>query len=180
MEEIQIELSRNKILLLLLLGIVFFLISVILITKPSEFLNYKMRSEKLILIIGWVGFILFGIITMFLFIKLFDSKPGLVINKKGILDNTSTNPSGFIKWSDIISVVVKKSGYIQFILIKVKNPNEYIERSGRINRIALKQNTREHGTPLVLTSTSLKCSFEELKKYISENLPENVDSELSQ
>jgi len=154
------------------------LISILFITQPSHFVNLIMRSEELVFIVGCVGLIIFGILSVFLFIKLFDSKPGLVINNEGIIDNASANPAGFIKWSDIVSIGTKKVMSVQFILIQVKNPEEYIEKATRINKIALKQNKREHGTPLVLTSTSLQCSFEELKKLISENLPDHVNSEL--
>lgn len=159
MEEIQIKISKKKLLFLFLVGIGFLLLSFLFSTQPSSFVNRTMRSEELVFIVGCIGLIMFGILSIFLFIKLFDSKPGLVINNEGIIDNASANPAGFIKWSDVISIGTKKVMSVQFILIQVKNPEEYIEKANRVNKIALKQNNREHGTPLVITSTSLQCNF---------------------
>lgn len=89
MEDIEIRLSKKKLILLLLTGVGFVICSILFIINPSHFVSFIIRSEKIIFLIGITGIIVFGIASIFLFIKLFDSKPGLIINKEGIIDNTN-------------------------------------------------------------------------------------------
>lgn len=63
MEEIQIKISKMKIVFLFIAAIGFVLISFLFSTQPSNFVNRKMRNEKLVFIVGCVGVIMFGILT---------------------------------------------------------------------------------------------------------------------
>ncbi len=169
MQNIEIKISKKKLILLLLSGIGFVICSILFIINPSHFVSFIIRSEKIIFLIGIIGIIFFGIASIFLFIKLFDSKPGLIISKEGIIDNTNSSSTGLIRWIDIINIKQEKVMSTRFLLIEVKNPEEYIEKSNKLKSFSLKQNMNTYGTPLTLTSVGLQSSFEDLHRIIIES-----------
>ncbi|WP_162032347.1 STM3941 family protein [Chryseobacterium potabilaquae] len=168
-QNIEIKLSKKKLMFLLLLAIGFVIISSLFSINPSYFVSFITRSEKVIFLIGVLGTVVFGIASILLFIKLFDNKLGLVINKEGILDNTNFSSIGLIKWVDITNIRIEKVMSTKFLLIEVINPNEYIERASVIKKLSLKQNMKTYNTPITLTSVGLQHSFEDLSEIIFES-----------
>lgn len=169
MKEIIIALDKKKLILLLFAGVVFTFFSFWFILKPSDFVNFITRSQNIVFIAGILGLIVFGLGSVLLFFKLFDNKPGLIINEKGIIDNSSSSSIGFIKWSDITKISQKKVVSTKFLLVEIRNPQEYIEKAHQIKKFLLKQNLNTYGTPITLTSVGLQCSFEELEQLILES-----------
>ena len=169
MKEIIIKLSKKKLILLLLAGVGFTTISILFILYPERFLSFIFFSERLIRNIGYIGGLFFGILSILLFIKLFDKKPGLIIDKEGVTDNTNSSSVGLIRWSEITGITTKKIASTQFILLQVKNPEEYISKAGRLKKLSLRQNLNSYGTPITLTSVGLNCTFSELERLILES-----------
>jgi len=169
MEEIIITLDKKKLTLLLFAGVGFTFFSFWFIFKPSDFVNFITRSESIVFIAGILGLIVFGLGSILLVKKLFDNKPGLIINEKGITDNTNSSSIGLIKWSDITKISQKKVVSTKFLLVEIRNPEEYIEKANRLKKLTLRQNLNTYGTPITLTSLGLQCSFEELERLILES-----------
>lgn len=169
MQEIEIKLSKNKLIILLLASIGFVVTSLLFILYPKNFISFIFFSERIIRNIGYVGLPFFGLVSILLFKKLFDNKPGLIINEKGITDNTNSSSLGLIKWSDITKISQKKVVSTKFLLVEIRNPEEYIEKANRLKKLTLRQNLNTYGTPITLTSVGLQCSFEELERLILES-----------
>lgn len=169
MGKIIIEISKRKLMVLLLGGIGFVFFSIWFIVKPADFVNFLTRSEAIVFTVGVVGAIVFGFATIILFIKLFDKKPGLIIDQEGIMDNTNSSSVGLIRWSEITGITTKKIASTQFILLQVKNPEEYISKASRLKKLSLRQNLNSYGTPITLTSVGLDCTFSELERLILES-----------
>lgn len=169
MEKIKIEISKRKLMVLLLGGIGFVFFSIWFIVKPADFVNFLTRSEAIVFTVGVVGSIVFGFATIILFIKLFDKKPGLIIDQEGITDNTTVSPVGLILWNDITKIEVKKINSINILLIYLQNPTDYISKANWINRFGLKNNMKTYGTPVTITSLGMQCSFKELTNLVLES-----------
>ncbi len=120
-----------------------------------------------------MGVVIFGVASVFLFIKLFGNKSGLVINKQGIIDNTNSSSVGLISWSEITKIYKKKVISIEILIIEIKNPEEYIQKANGLKKLGLRQNLKSYGTPITLTSVGLKCSFNELERLILESYNQN-------
>lgn len=116
--------------------------------------------------LGIVGLTFFGLATILLFIKLFDKKPGVIINNESITDNSNFSSVGLINWSDITSIETKRVVSTDFLLLKVKNPEKYINKVNSLKRMVLRKNLETYGTPITITSVGLQCSFNELKEII--------------
>lgn len=118
---------------------------------------------------GIIGLIIFGPASVVLFFKLFDKKPGLIIDEKGITDNSNTSSIGLIKWSEITRISQTESNSIKFLVVELENPEEFFEKLSLWKKLSSRQNLKQHGTPITLSSVSLQCTFAELEKMVMGN-----------
>jgi multisubunit Na+/H+ antiporter MnhG subunit len=75
-ERIEIELSKGK-------GIVTFLGAVVFVLTSIWLIDFADSQERynpvLVTVTGYVGLVFFGVAGLYIFYKLFDTKPGLVM-----------------------------------------------------------------------------------------------------
>ena len=177
---IEIKLSKIK-LTLLALGALAFVIGGVHLFLNAESIafetqyrssysrsNWIFRDPDFIRILGFSSFFFFGLSLSYAIKKLFNKDFGLIISEKGIYDNSSGVSAGLILWQDIISIDFLQVQRIKFIQIKVSNPDYYIYRKkNKIFRYFMFLNKKLYGTPISISSTGLKCNFDELDESIS-------------
>jgi capsular polysaccharide biosynthesis protein len=120
-DEIIVSISKFKLTLMLIGSLVFVALGIIYIIDQNSLVNPLFRSKELILVVGIASVLFFGLASFYLFKKLFDNRPGLIISIHGIYDNSSATPVGLIEWKDIVNTDVIKIHGQRIILIKVKN-----------------------------------------------------------
>ena len=169
-EETIIPLSKTKIILLTIGSMAFVAASGWMWTIGGPEMTMDTLLYKLVSV---VGVLFFGMTGIYGLTKLFDNKPGLIINQQGLMDNSSAVSGKLIKWSDIESFEVSQIQSTKFILIFVQNPQHYIDQASYVGRFWMKMNHKTYGTPLSISSNSLKCNFDELIKKIEEHIPKN-------
>ncbi len=103
---------------------------------------------------------------LFGLIKLFDTNPGLIINHKGIYDNSSALGGQLIKWNDIVSYDLSHVNRSSFLQIFVKNPKEYIDNANWFKRLWMLLNKKFYGTPLCVSPNFIKGDLIDLAKAI--------------
>ena len=115
--------------------------------------------------VGILGILFFSATGILGFKKLFDKKVGLIIDSNGITDNSNASSVGLIEWNDITDIITKQVMSTKFLLINVANPEKYIEKakSGMKTKL-MRSNMKIYGTPLSITSNTLKYDFGELEK----------------
>lgn len=162
-DKIIIPLSKSKITILLTGSIIFVIIGVLFILHPDRFLTIFLKNKEIIRITGFASVGFFGLCAIFYIVKLFDNNPGLIIDKNGILDNSSGISSGLITWQDIQDINVLEIARQKIILIVVSNPEDYIARQkSGFKRKILRLNYRKYETPVQITANGLKIKFERL------------------
>ncbi|WP_196890175.1 STM3941 family protein [Aureivirga sp. CE67] len=150
--EIKIPLNKIKI-LLLTLGSFLFVAGVCFM--PMNF-------------IGIIAIIFFGATGVYGLIKLFDTKSGLKIDSIGITDNTNASSVGLIKWEDIFQIRSEEIATEKFIMIDLIDPNKYVENVQNIfKKRLMKTNMKMYGTPISITSNTLKYNFTELEGVLN-------------
>ena len=92
--------------MLTLLGAVAFVLASIWLINFAD--NQERYDPTLVTAIGYAGLTFFGLAGLYIFYKLFDSKPGLVIDKDGIYDNSSAAAGHLIEWEIITGLRVEK------------------------------------------------------------------------
>lgn len=158
-KRIAIPLSRGKLLMVLLGAIAFVIGCVFLWVLP----NPANRSLLLLCRIGAVAGALFSTACgVYAAIKMFDSKPGLIIDSKGLIDNSSGLAVGRIPWRDIVDVRVLKAEFGTYLVIDVRNPKSYAGRGNAFKRLINAGNMKMVGSPIAFDASTLRITFDKL------------------
>jgi hypothetical protein len=172
--QIEIALSKNKLILMLIGAIAFVIIGFWFVISPPTINNSFFGNPTRLLIIGIIAIVFFGFSAVYIARKIPDNKPGLIIDKIGLTDNSSGVSAGQILWSDIENISVIEIHRQKLIMLEVKNPQDYIDKqTSGFKRKMMQMNLNMYGTPLSITSNSLKIKFEELLNILNERLQDS-------
>jgi hypothetical protein len=151
--------------LLLLLGAAAFVAAGIwMLSLDDASIQFHRRFNDPVYVhgLGLVSILFFGICGLFALKKLFDKKPGLVFNNSGIVDNASSVSPGFIPWSEVVGAEICEIQKQKLLIIKVRDPQEYIARGNSLRRTLNKANYKMVGSPISISSNALAINFSEL------------------
>lgn len=163
-EPIRISLSKGKIALRTFGAFLFVAIGCWMWYAAG---NRPMRlSPELLRAIALVDMLFFGFIAAFGLLKLTDSSPGLLIDDKGIQDNSSAFGKYFIPWENVLRLKSEQVKSTHFLLLFVKNPEEVLSQASRFQRFWMRQNLKLYGTPVSISATVLHCDFKTLATII--------------
>ncbi len=166
--ELAIPFSKWKIALVLLGSLAFmgggFFLWFVEIETETDFdaLTYKVAILAVVCFSGFSA--------IYSFIKLFNSKPGLIINSMGIVDNASGVSVGLIPWSEVTGLKVSSIQLVRFLTIEVVDTQKYIERGGWFKRMLNAGNMWITGSPINISSLPLSVKFDELVRVVTEAL----------
>lgn len=166
MSKIEIKLSKKKLLLGIGGSILFIMAGVYLYTSLAE--QQEMFNPVFIKVVGIIAIIFFSATAIYGIRKVFSKSIGLTIDETGLFDNTNYSSAGFIKWSDITAINTEEVASTRFLLIHIANPSDYINKATGFKKKLMKGNHKLYGTPVTITSNTLKCGFNELKKIIND------------
>jgi hypothetical protein len=172
LEEKVIELSKIKLLFAILGSLLFVALGLWMVSIDSATIESLRRYNYPLIVrgLGIVGILFFGFTGIMTLKKIFDKKPGLILNSMGIIDNSSSiSDNILIPWSEIsglnIYEVTKKQKFLVFLL---KNPDKYIEAGNSLIHTLKRVNYEKSGSPLAISSNSLKISFNKLVEISNE------------
>ena len=168
-EQIEIPLSKNKLTLMLIGSLIFISLGLWFVIKPPTISNPIIGNPTLILTVGIAAILFFGLCAIFIAKKLPDKTPGLIINNQGVTDNSSGVSVGLIPWDDIKGINMTNVANQKFLMLVVKNPDEYINRQkGFIKKKAMQMNYNSYGSPISISANGLKCNFDELFRILQD------------
>ena len=181
-DEKIIELSKKKIALAILGSSVFVAIGIWMLSLDEASIQSS-RSFKLfwnnpmyVQGLGLLSIVLFGLLALFFFKKLFDKKPGLVFNNSGIVDNASAAAAGFIPWSEVMGADIFEMAQQKMLIIKVRDPKKYVERGNAVKRKLNQANYNMCGSPIAISANALKINFADLHTLFDEYQRKYVDT----
>ncbi len=171
--QIEIKFSKRKLTLMLFGSIIFVGLGIWFVLNPTKFVSSIYQNTTVIFIAGLAGILFFGFAGIFILKKLGDKKPGLIINDKGIIDNSSAVATGQILWSDISTIEVAEIYKQKFLMLIVDNPEFYISRQTKaVKRKAMQINFKSFGSPISIAANGLQYNFEELKNILDKKFEE--------
>lgn len=170
MNKIEIPLSKAKILLTIGGSILFVVLGHYFITTMAD--QQTRFNPTHVKGVGIVSVLFFGATGIYGIKKMFDNNVGLTIDDKGIIDNTNASSIGLIKWEDITEIKTEQVMSTKFLLIFTKDPDGILEKVRGIKRKLMAGNMKMYGTPLSITSTTLKYNFNDLEKLLKTRLDE--------
>jgi hypothetical protein len=170
-EQIEIPLSKKKLILMLIGSIGFVAAGVWFLINPPEINNPLFGNPVFILVISIAAILFFGICAVYITRKLSDNKPGLIIDNAGLTDNSSGVSAGQILWSDIENIAVIEIYRQKLILLQLNNPQDYINKQQNgFKRKIMQMNLNSYGTPLSISSNSLQIKFDDLVTILTTHL----------
>jgi len=163
-DEKVINLSKKKVLLLIAGSCAFVAGGLWMLLMDSSEIRSQHRFNNPLMVhgIGAICIVLFGLAGVWGIRKLFDKKPGLVLSAAGMLDNTGALSVGLIPWSEIVGFETFEVYKTKMLIVQVADPEKYIKVGGAAKRALKRANSGMSGSPISISSTALKISFDEL------------------
>ena len=172
-ESIEIPLSKKKLVLTLVGAIGFVAIGCWFLIAPPQISNPVIGNPTTIFITGLASVIFFGLVAIVVIRKLPDNKAGLIINEKGIIDNSSGVSAGLVAWSDIEEIKVFQIMSQKFLMFIVKNPQDYISRqTNALKRKGMEMNYKSYGSPISISANALQTDFDKLYELLVRKMKE--------
>ena len=167
-DETIIERSKKKMILIILGSLAFVAIGIWILTWNAADIStgksYRlfMNSPALAYTLGVLAIIFFGGLGAFVAKKIFDKKPGLILNSEGIIDNASIASPGFIPWSKITGISVFEMNKQKSLIVHLTDPKKYTDQGNFLVRKLNQANTQFSGSPIYISATTLDIKFDEL------------------
>jgi hypothetical protein len=162
---IEVPLSRGRLAAIVLGSIAFVLVSVSLWRSADDLSRVNAIYRRTIAVAGGVFFGLCGVTACF---KLFDIRPGLVLDAEGIIDNSSAISAGRIAWADVRSLRVQTVKGRPVLTVEVRDPEKYIRRAPLLKRVLVRLNAEFFGGPIHISAVALRMNFDELAATVRE------------
>jgi hypothetical protein len=139
---------------------------------------YVNHNEDIIL--NFIFIVLCGTIILFFIKKLVSNKNRVVLSENYLQINSDYLNLKPIKWLDITAIKTTNRFYDKWILIFVKNPEQYIETENWITQKITKFNIYRNGTLFKINTNTLQIKHKDLilllKEYIEK---QNIDNQLT-
>jgi hypothetical protein len=128
--------------------------------------------------VGVSSILFFGLCSVYGIVKMLDTRPGLIIDSQGIVDNSSAISAGRVFWREMIAVRVAEISGQRFVVIDVVDPMRFDAGANFLHRMLNAANRNYTGSPINISSNSLQVTFDELVRMISQSFEANVGSDL--
>lgn len=161
--QLDIPFSKTKIIVSFLSSLVFIGLGLWFLILPPKNDHALLGNPIFIYALGSSAILFFGYIALLLLRKLADKKPGLSLNKLGIVDHSSAVAMGTILWEDIEMIKIAQTFNQKFLICIVKNPEVYLNKTSKsLWRKTLKMNHKTYGSPITISSNALQIKFNDL------------------
>lgn len=159
-----IALSKTKIVLLIIGALAFVALGIWMYQLDAAWIESQRRFNSPLLVhgIGIVSVVFFGFCAAVGIKKLVDTKPGLIFSAAGIVDNSSGASAGLIPWGEIQGFSVFEIKNQKMLVIQLADPQKYVQAGGSMKRALNSMNMKMCGSPIAISSSSLKIDFNDL------------------
>ena len=128
------------------------------------------QGSALTLVVGTAGLLTFTGFGIGWIVLLLRTGPGLVVDDTGFDDRSSATAVGRVSWVDVRLLSRRSIAGTPLVVVDIRDPEAYSARLSRFARVVATANRHMLGSPVVISSVSLKISFESLSKLLNEGL----------
>lgn len=161
-ESVEVQLSKLKIILIATGSFAFVLLCLWLLGLDAGGDVPRRFNPAVVKAVSIAGIGFFGLCGIWATAKVFDNRPGLILDPSGITDNSSGVAAGVIPWSDVRGFAEFETHGQKMLVVLVKDPEKYIGVGNPIRRALNKANFEMVGSPISISSNSLKINYAEL------------------
>lgn len=173
---IAIPFSKTKTILWLLSALAFVAASCWLLFGHPVFDNELLDNPLFTKTVGVAALLFFGLAIYYFVRNLMAKGPGLIIDDEGISDFSTAASADKIYWKDVEEVLTVTIKSQPLILLKVSNPQEYIDaQQSKFKRKMLAINYKWYGAPVGITANGLQITHDELLELVIERFKTFVE-----
>lgn len=148
-DEIAVSYSNRKNISALMWGII--ALGLMICNDQKEIIE---SDYLLILLLFLFCFIIYAEINFYR--KLYVGEPAFIFNNQGF--SIPGKPKQIIKWDEIHSAIIVSKRRYEFVLVRLKNDKEYLEKNG----ISARFNKLFYDVPIVLSDSHVEISNKEI------------------
>jgi hypothetical protein len=181
--KIEIALSKAKLAKLLIFSILFLVGGLWMILYKPEVSNPVFNNIVLKTITSYGGVVM-GLLGAYFFTKkLFDNRPGIIIDNNGITDHSGALSRGLIPWDKIEmisegSVQAPLAAKQRFVVIVLKNPQQLLQETNAMKQGLMAMNSISNGPTVHISANGLKIKHRELLQLVTDKFEEYKSSNL--
>ncbi len=164
---VAIPFNKAKLWGLSICCVLFIVLGFFFVLAPYDFKSPLIHNVFIIRILGFVALALFGYFLGQYIPKLSSKASGLRIDDQGITDHSTASGVGFIPWEDVTEIHRQSVAGQKYVVVKVRNPESYIGKAPEAEKRLLKGNLQLCGSPVIISSSSLKCNFKQLESMLT-------------
>lgn len=159
----EIKFKKSRILLAVFIFALILAASISFLLTPETYLRKVFSTVDKIQIIGTLIFVYYSVLLLSL-VKISTKKYAIRITDEFLIDNSRYEALGKIKWKDISKIQRLAKRNIEVFL----NPTVFkSEKSNLLKRFLRFMHNWNHQKSILISSTLLDCSIEELFEIIS-------------
>ena len=132
----------------------------------SAWLALFLPEAVLPAVVGAAGMLFFGVCGGWILARLFSHRVSLILDREGLLDNSSAIPAGKIPWDQISRIGFTSVSSQRFLGIDVKDRSVLASSSSAFRRWMDDANAGITGFPVNIPSTTIDRTLEELEALI--------------
>lgn len=161
-DQITIPFNKTKTALLLIVPLFLLISGIVAILSPASLASTTSDDLEKIKLLGMAGGAIGLLLSILTIRKWLIQKTGFTIDQSGITDLSNASYTGLVEWKDITKIEEKKVGPIKLIILHTNNPQKYINQAKKTAVRQMKKNQGFYGSPLLIVSSRLKISYENL------------------
>ena len=155
----EIKQSKTKTVKLFVMPLLFVAAGIWIINMSDK---YSQPRATLMVISGILSIVFFGMTSIFGFLKLFDTKPGIQFTTEGFIDHSSYAGGQLVRWSDVKDIRMAQVFNQTFISVILNNPEEYISNLKGLKKFFSTRNYKSYETPVHISPVSLQSDIQTL------------------
>ncbi|MGC4234584.1 MAG: STM3941 family protein [Niabella sp.] len=169
---IEVPVNKSKAVRRFVLFVILLLLFSVMAIQPQFFV--KGNSFGFVKVAGFIGTFICIILTAFVAQKVFNKKPGLIIDNDGITDNSLGVIFAKVRWRDVTEIKHLENAGDHYIKITIKDPENYIAAEPHsLKRKMLEMNYNTLKTPINIAASRLKIDFDELLATVRREFDKN-------
>ncbi|MBC7556631.1 MAG: hypothetical protein H7195_06685 [Chryseobacterium sp.] len=168
----KIKTNKIQILGLIIIMVVILFCSLVALQNPGKYTYFLFRSKIIVFFLAVLG-ILLSIYVITYYSKILFKKEYFGTNREGIYNGCSYLKEKQINWHEIVELNEIKYQGISRIRVKVIDNKKYLKNLNFMTKYIADRTIKDLGTPIIIDSANLDCTFDEIKKLIFDNWKKN-------
>ncbi|MBS1581800.1 MAG: hypothetical protein JST66_06315 [Bacteroidetes bacterium] len=113
-----------------------------------------------------IGGVFFSLLAVQAAVRLFDRRPGLIVDTLGLHDRTTMFGYVHVPWSHLAGIHEVRVKKVRLLAVRLKDPAAFLGRWRGWKRWSFQWNMDHHGSPVIISANTLACSFDELERIV--------------